>query len=534
MLRDYQKEAVEAALLGLEKQRRGLINAPTGSGKSHIIATICAHRAMCGHVLVLCHRAEILDQNYAKIQAIDPSLSLGMYSARKGLKQIRKVTTASINSIYKKGKDIRNVGTVIIDECHLLSLDVNSMYQTFLRHLRETNNFGIVGLTATPFRTGQGSIVGPDKMFDDVFYSIEMKRLIREGYLSPVIGKSPAIQGDMSKVKKVAGEYHKEQSYEAMRLVSIDAIKDALARATDRKSLLFFCSGVQHCYDVKKTLEHLGVSAEVVEGGTPEIIRSSYYNDFKRGSLKGLISCDVLTTGFDAPNVDCIVMLRPTLSPVAYVQMVGRGMRIYEGKIDCLVLDYAGNLLRFGPVDQVTIEEPTKRGKGEPVHKSCPICYSVHHAATRVCDICGHTFEFMAPEEKHSVAPWEGDFLSFQKEIEMPMFEHADVTGVSYSVHFKEGSEPSLRIKYHTSLLTITEWICAWHTDQAGWGGRKKWAERFPSETLPKNAKEAISVVSNWTFDKIVATKKPSEKFWQIASASPKLINRGHYNESTY
>jgi len=210
--------------------------------------------------------------------------------------------------------------------------------------------------------------------------------------------------------------------------------------------------------------------------------------------LKYLVNVNVLTTGFDAPNVDCIVLLRPTASPGLYYQMVGRGFRLCPDKTDCLVLDYGGNILRHGPVDAIQIAERDADGNGKAPAKECPECQAVIHAAYSVCPDCG--YEFPPPDSgKHDAQASDEGILSGQV-----IDTEYDVTDVFYSVHTKRGADEdapkTMRIDYQVGLNDFhSEWICFEHT---GWAKQKAvawWRERS-NDPVPATAQHAVDIAN--------------------------------------
>ena len=203
------------------------------------------------------------------------------------------------------------------------------------------------------------------------------------------------------------------------------------------------------------------------------------------------MNVNVLTTGFDAPNIDCIAMLRPTNSPGLYYQMVGRGFRLHPGKDNCLVLDFGGNILRHGPVDAVRVRDPA-RGTGEAPAKECPECQAVIHAAYAVCPECGH--EFPPPErERHDRRASDAAILSGQvTETEYEVIETV------YRVHTKydapEEHPKTMRVDYRVGLSEWqSEWVCFEHTGYARAKAEAWWRERS-RQPVPQTATEAVAI----------------------------------------
>ncbi len=412
-LRDYQQRAIEMLYKWFEQHDSGnpCLVLPTGAGKSLINAAIIRDALTewpRTRILMLTHVKELILQNADKLLTIWPDAPLGIYSAGIGRKQLDEpVTFASIQSIWKHASRIGHIDLVMVDECHLISHHDAGQYRSFLAGLKQINpDLRVVGLTASPFRLGHGMIhEGDDTLFDDLIEPVTIEDLVHGGYLAPLRSKHTGHQIDVSGVAKRGGEFVAGALERAVdTLDNTNAIvKETLARAGHCRSMLFFCTGVDHAEHMAAALCLHGVQAECITGKTPANERSQIIAAFKSGHLRALTNANVLTTGFDAPNIDCLVMARPTMSPTLYLQMAGRGMRLKDHTDHCLVLDFAGNVRRHGPITAV---EPAEKGNGPAPMKDCPKCNEIVPAATRVCPSCEHEFPAPAlPEEKQAKEP---------------------------------------------------------------------------------------------------------------------------------
>ena len=404
-LRDYQRRAIEDAYAWLNGHEGDLcIVAPTGSGKSWVVAGLCED-LLNGHedrrIIVLSHVKELLVQDAEKIVAAWPDAPLGIYSAGLGQKNVNAITVAGIQSIWKKAGEAGHVGLVIIDEAHLINNQDAGMYRTFIKGLREINpHLRVIGLTATPYRLGQGMVTeGKDSLFSGLIESVSIEELVARGYLATLRSKFTDVRQDVGGVARRGGEFVESELQARVDTGDANAgiVAETIRRAEGRQSWLFFCTGVEHARHMRDELRHQGVTAEAVTGDMPKEQRAWVLENFKAGRIKALTNMNVLTTGFDHPDIDLIVMARPTLSPGLYLQMAGRGMRVKSGEYkDCLVLDFAGNIARHGPMTDVT--PPKAKGKGEPGMapvKECPECREAVPAGVKVCPCCGYVF----PEE---------------------------------------------------------------------------------------------------------------------------------------
>lgn len=492
-LRDYQKEAIDSIYRYYQGGGNGniLVVAPTGSGKGWIIAKFIQEVLEFPNqrVLLLSHRKELLDQTANNLYKIWPDAPIGIYSAGLGKKQLgKKITIAGIQSIYKKGANVGAVNLVLIDEVHLVPPADYGMYRKLFSDLQVENpKLKIIGFTATPYRLKSGSLVDDGGIFSEIVHDIDVAKLVHEGYLSNLVTKHSKVQANLSNVGTRAGEFIQKEVEEVMNVDALTqrALVEAERLARDRKSWLVFCAGVQHAKDVTAALNARGHSAACIVGETDSLFRSMYIKQFKEGALKCIVNCDVLTTGFDAPNVDCLIMLRPTKSTGLYVQIVGRGMRLAPGKENCLVLDFAGNIKRHGPIDSIKLRK-NKKGETELTSaptKTCPQCESEIHAATKECPDCG--FLFPEREIKLETEAESAEILSKP--------EWHVVRDLSYNVHKKHGSPDSLRVIYGiTPYYSVSEWVCFNHDGYAREKAVSWWLKRA-QKPAPRSVEEAMS-----------------------------------------
>jgi len=494
------------------------------SGKSVVLAQIC-HDAVSlwdGRVLVLAHVQELIEQNASKIKHFLGDNFVGIYSA--GLKQKdmhQPVIAASIQSIYKKAFEFEPFDLIIIDEAHLIATSGEGMYLSFLRDAKIVNpNIRIVGTTATPYRTGTGMICGPDNILNEICFEVGIKELIRDGYLCPLRSKASKTRVDTSGLHIRGGEFI---SNELEDLMDTDArVKAAcleiLEYTQDRHAVLIFAAGVEHGKHIQRIFqENHNIECGFVSGDSPDGWRKKMIEDFRGGKLKYLCNVNVLTTGFDAPNIDCIAMLRPTMSPGLYYQMVGRGFRLHERKNDCLVLDFGGNILRHGPVDCLRVTDKMVKGNGDAPAKECPGCFEIIHAAYTRCPACG--YEFPPPEKtKHETTASTEGILSDQTSV-----SEYEVQEVLYSVHTKKGAKTesprTMRVQYKIGFGSyISEWICFEHTGFARHKAEVWWKQRS-SDSIPDDSEMAVFFATNGRLRepiKIIVKHIAGQKFDQI------------------
>ena len=556
-LRDYQAEAVRACYDHLRtRDDNPCIVIPTGGGKTPVLAQICldATTEWAGRVIVLAHVKELLEQAVKTLHGYDVRLisKVGVYSAGLGKKEKNfPITVAGIQSVYKQATKLGPLNLIIVDEADRIPVEGEGMYRQFLAEAKLVNpNVRVVGLTATPYRMQDGMICAPENILNHVCHETGVRELIARGFLCNLKSRAGSTDVDTSGLHIRAGEFIQS---EIETLMDTDALVEAAAAdivkaAATRKAVLVFAAGVKHGGLVAGRLRALtGQDVGEVYGDTPSTERAGLIQRFREGSLKFLVNMNVLTIGFDAPNVDMICLLRPTASPGLYYQMVGRGFRICEGKSDCLVLDYGNNVLRHGPVDLLRPEKRVQ-GEGDPPAKKCPgykcscglitagpcscgleapkgadRCGALIHAAYRVCPECG--YEFPEPQKKHRASAGSESVLSGDVVV-----EDVEVAEVFYSVHTKRGADAgapkTMRVSYLPAGIRadlISEWVCIEHP--AGTYPQRKaamWWRARSNVVCPKTAVEAVALAHEGALAKPSAIKVeyvPGERFPRIVSA---------------
>ncbi|GMU38258.1 MAG: hypothetical protein AMXMBFR22_24490 [Phycisphaerae bacterium] len=526
-LRTYQREAVEAVYEHLRTRiDNPCVVLPTAAGKTWVISTICrdAVQMWNGRVLILAHVKELLEQAADKLRATAPDLPIGIYSA--GLKRRDlgyAVTIAGIQSVYEKACDVGAVDLVIVDEGHLIAPDGEGMYRTFLAEMKVINpQVRVIGLTATPFRMKSGTICSPENILNHVCYEVGVRELIVQGYLCPLRTKAGTLKPDTEKLHVRAGEFVANEVELLMDEDSLvlSACREIVEYTQDRRSVLIFASGVKHGEHIARVLaERYGVECGFVCGETTSIERDSLLKRFRSGELKYLCNVNVLTTGFDAPNIDCVALVRPTMSPGLYYQMVGRGFRIDPGKTDCLVLDFGGNVLRHGPVDALRVEGSTPSAGREAPAKECPQCRELIAVGYATCPRCGYQFPTPERQKHDAVASTEG-ILSDQ----VTRTEH-QVTDVFYSVHLKRGAPENaprtMRVDYRVGFNEfVSEWVCFEHSGYARQKAEHWWRTRSP-DPIPSSAQDAVDLAHAGALAPTLAVtveRKPGEMFDRIVS----------------
>lgn len=397
----FQEQAIDAGFESLRKENTDLIVMPTGSGKSVVIAGLLERLKPASNqrVLILSHAKEILEQNANVIARHLPNLPLGINCAGLGRRELgREVTLASVHSLYRRPNINWNWRKVLIDEAHTISRSMSSMYGKCFSALHRPaegrrRRASILGLTATPYRLDSGYLhKGPGALFRGIAYEVSVSRLVSMGVLSPLTTE-PVSQMKFTISTERQVEKYTEIVEDWMMETSI-CINQMLKYAKHRKKWLIFCCTIRHAVAAAQMLNANGISVGVVHSEQRKSEREEVIRQYRMGQLRAVVNVNVLTTGFDVPDIDCIGLIRPTLSTGLYVQMLGRGMRKNEGKQDCLLLDFAGNIARHGPLTEITpysFKPPVGDGQGAK-DKECPQCTTKLAIMVRQCPECNHLF----------------------------------------------------------------------------------------------------------------------------------------------
>jgi len=521
--RYYQTEAIDALYNYFNNfEGNPIVAMPGGTGKSVVISNFIRgiyQNFPTQRVMMLTHVKELIEQNFEKLTTSWPTAPAGIYSAGVGRKDTHcKITFAGIQSVAKKWELFGHQDLIIIDECHLVSDNDEAMYYSFIEHLKGVNPYlKVIGFTATKWRLGMGLLTN-GKIFTDIAYdntTLEgFTRLIDEGFLSPLVPKRTQYEIDVEDIPLVGKEFSQKASQAKMDKdeVTYEALKECISEGHDRLHWMVFCTGTDHCDNTADALEELGISAVSVHSKKGAAANDKAIRDFKAGRVRALVNNNKLTTGFDYPNVDMEVILRPSKSSSLWVQILSRGTRpVYaEGfdlsttagrlaaiaagpKQNCLVMDFVGNTKRLGPINDPLI--PAKKGKGRgggiaPV-RECPKCRTLNHASAVICMSCGFVF----PKAVNIRTQAATDELIASG---MPVVKEFKVTKVTYAIHKKMDRPDSMKVTYYCGLTKYTSYCCPEHGGAAGKRFARWWKQRAETE-VPESTFDAVDRLKELT-----------------------------------
>ena len=432
---------------------------PTGTGKSLVQADM-VRNILTDHphvrIILATHSQELVSQNCEEILSIWPECPAGIFSSGLKRKEAHKqVLFCGIQSVYSKASTLGHIDLIIVDEAHTISRKSDSMWGQFFADAKAINpNVQIMGLTATDYRLDSGNLV--PNTFNGVAYEYPVLDAIKDGYLCEIVSAPVATHLKTNGVQKRGGEFVSgalERAVDTDEL-TLACVEEIVAFGADRQSWLVFAAGNKHAQHITDALIAHGIDARCVTEGTSKEDRRKAVADHKSGALKCLVNNMIFTTGYNNPRLDLIACMRPTQSQGLWVQICGRGMRLFAGKENCLLLDFGRNLDRHGPIDQIKGKAgDLSSGDGEAPLKQCPACFEPVYAAVRHCPACG--FEF-PPFELHLTTK-ASDSAVFSTQIvpiEYPVFS------VQYKRNMgKDGKRDSMMVIYNTMSGQMREWV---------------------------------------------------------------------------
>jgi DNA repair protein RadD len=501
-LRPYQLEGMAKLWEYFQNGGKGnpLICWPTGVGKT-VIPAFFIHEVMKvwpnQRFILMSHVSELIKQDAEALLQLWPQAPLGIFSA--GLKQKEAYSPIVYAGIQSAIKDPSRFGfrdIAFVDEAHLISQDESSQYLRFFETLKLINPaLKIIGLTATPFRMGQG-LITDGGLFTDIVHDLTtlsaFNKMIEDGYIAPLVPKRTKTELDISEVGIAKGEYIAKQLQAAVDKDELNhaIVKEIVEAGQNRQSWLLFASGIEHAEHISSLITNFGINCAAVHSKQKQDYNDDAIAAFKQNELRAICNYGKLTTGFNHPAIDLIGMIRATMSVPLWIQMLGRGTRPCDEsrKRDCLVLDFAKNTPRLGPINDPII--PRKKGEkeGEVPVKICEVCGTYNHTRIRFCDGCGHEFEFKI---KITAKPGIQELIK----SDLPIIEIFDVDKVVYNVHHKLGSPPMMKVSYMCGLRMFKEFICFEHKGYARKIANDWWRKRHNAPT-PMTTQDALQFIS--------------------------------------
>lgn len=529
----YQRDAERSIFNYFENVSSGnpVVVMPGGTGKSHVIGNFIKSvfsQWSNQKIMILTHVKELIVQNANKLLGVWPNAPVGIHSA--GLKSrdtalpiifggIQSVTPTIKKAIKSSTAHFGYVDLIIIDECHLLSPDDETMYQFVIKELKLINPFlKVIGFTATHYRLKQG-LITDGGLFTDICYDISdyksYNRLIDEGFLSPLIVPTRNRDGsimssvDLSNVKLQGGDYNQKQLNKNTDDVLYNALKQSIEYGYNRRCWLAFGNSIETAENINSILQSFGINSEVVHSKLSSAVNDKRIKAYVNGDLQCMVNNNKLTTGFDNPMIDMIIDLGATTSTSKNVQKLSRAARPSPGKTNALILDYVRNIARLGPINDPVIPTKAGKGTGEAPIKVCDNCGYRMHTSVRVCEMCGMKFEF-----KTKIFSTVGTEQALKTDT--PVIEYFNVKKVIYNLHEKVGKPPSIRVSYLCNLKRFDEWVMLEHGGFVAKKARDWWMQRH-NEEPPLTTHEALKKVSQLRAPKQIRVQT-NKKYPEILS----------------
>lgn len=512
-LRPYQQAAFAAIFQAMQKERYLLLQAACGAGKTIMFSTLIKHcmNTYQMRIGILAHREILVRQAYDKLLKVWPEgkdqIGLACASVSQSIDLWRPVVIGSPQTLANRVRSMPPLDLLIIDECHRVPpRNVKSQYQKLLLKLEEYYpKMRVLGVTATPYRLGHGYIYGKkcrpgaENWWNQLHCWVSIADLQERGFLVHLKAKEAEnIEDDLKHVSTSTGEYNLGQLGETMsRQCHLDSAVHAYQEyGEDRKHVVAFCVTIEHAELLRDAFRHAGYTATVIHSEMKKEHRQQAMADFESGKCRVICNVGVLTEGWDCTSVDCILFCRPTMSPALYVQMVGRGLRIHEGKEDCLLLDLSGNCRKHGDVNDPIVEVPTgakkkDEEKQEPM-RTCERCKTIFSIRYKCCPDCGWEPPKIEIEEKADVTMRDVKFINGPVPAKVIWWMFKDYTSQAGN-HLVQvlafSSAPDLAsvpIKA-TDYWAFDENSSLWQRDKS----RKIWAKLTGTEP-PKSVEEAL------------------------------------------
>jgi DNA repair protein RadD len=538
-LRDYQERVLQELFSWFKNNPTGnpIVSACVGAGKSILIAEFCKRVIEAypdQRILMAVASRELVAQNYEKLRSIYPEGNMGLYSAGLGKKNPHaKIVFATIGSVYDKAMQTGAFNICLVDEAHNVSRKETGMYRQMIADYTRLNpKFRVIGFTGTPYR-GDGILLteGDQALFTDIASKITMRKLLDEGYLSPLVThkvETRIATNDVG-VSRMTGDYNISELSDAVDRIEVtrSAVKEIITAGHDRKSWLIYGVTIEHCEHIHEELEKNGIHGAMVHGKTPKAQRDRILADFKAHRIRYVVNVLCLTVGFDHPATDLIALLRPTKSKVLYVQISGRGLRTHPEKENCLWLDFSSTTESLGEVDMV-------KGRHQPPPGTAPTkvcggkdkweegCSETVPASTAFCPYCGFDFEMPEPDKFKDLRKQASSADVISKPVEPTRLSVATWTCKS---HAKLGSQTSMQVSYFGennapvgNLTPVTahshrEWVCFDHDGYARRKAETWWQKMGGKMPYPADVKDAIERFSELTKPNEIQLKKEGKYY---------------------
>lgn len=510
----YQTEATDSVAPYFYGQKTGnpLIGLPTAAGKSIVIARV-NYNALTyfPHMrgLNLTHVKELVDQNTKKMLSVWPQAPVGILSAGLHSKECyNPIIFGSVQTVVNYTGHLGRRDYAIVDEAHLVSDKDTAMYNHIFAECKKVNpNFFVIGLSACLYRGKMGSLTN-GSVFTDIAYDLTdvdgFNKLLEQGYLAPLVPRPTRNYFGTEGLTSSSGDFtssSQEAKFDKAEITSA-CIDEILEMAYDRHCWMIFASGTKHSDHIADELNARGIPAVSIHSKHTAKHNDDGIEAFKTGKVRCLVNYGKLTTGFDHAPIDFIAVMRVTKSPNLWVQILGRGVRPYDGRLagqyirgfeyikaNCLVADFGRNTERLGPINDPVLPRAPGQKTGDVPIKLCPKCNTYNHASARYCSICQHEFPFGGLKLDTTASNAELIRTDGQQLMDI---QTLDVKHVFYSPLNVGNSPPMMKVQYVCGVKKVDEIVCLEHTTAASHFAREWWRKRFGS--VPTSTAEGLEI----------------------------------------
>jgi DNA repair protein RadD len=544
--REYQDEVFEAVFDHLfNHEGNGVVAAPGGVGKSHIMNRIIKHLVTKWpgtRVLSLVHDAKVIQQNHGSMLKFWKTAPIGIYSA--GLKRkdtLHPIIYAGIQSVAKRISKLGTFNVIFVDECDLLSPKEETLYQKLIAECVKMNpRVRVLGFTATPYRMGTGCLTNLDtwdRIIIDLTETERFNWFVENGFLSPLVTKKSAVEIDVTDIRMKGGEFDEKDMQEAADTEELNraVVEECIRYGSDRNHWLVFASGVKHGHKLAKLFNSKGIPTIMLSGEDSMDVREKGEIEFRAGAYRCLINVGLYGRGWDFPSLDMLAWARATQSVALWVQGCVRLTRRAEGKDNGLVLDFAGNTRRLGPVNDPVVPAPRRKGdavKGEAPVKECPECHSYLHTRTMVCPDCGYVFPPPSTIKKTAA---DDEIMVCKTKDSSPEIKEFRVLGIRYKPTVSKSGKYYLRITYSTGTASFHE--AKWFDHVTGGSKRnleKWWTHRNGLLPIPESVDEAADRAANELTTPVIIRVDLNTKYKEVVGSDFDEITKVFESEDDF
>lgn len=496
ILRDYQIEMLGCCQhFLLEEEGNGIVAAVGGVGKSLTMNALmkwAVTQYPGTRCMRLCNDFKILNQNMNSMLNYWPKASIGCYSASLKQRETRKeILYCGIQSVGKRPHEFEPPDIILVDEGDMVSDKDESLYQKFISHFPDAR---VIAFTATPYDS-KGCMTNNstwDKIIVDLTRLERFNKFVDDGILSPLVTKKTCVEIDITQIAMKFNDFDEKSANEAADHEEIHkaVVSECIKFGHDRKKWLVFSQGVQNGHKIAKLFNAAGIKTVMLTGADTVAYREEQERLYDCGEVRCLVNCNLYARGWDSPEVDLIAVAKASQSTRWWVQALLRGTRRAKDKTNCLILDFAGNTRRLGPVNNPIIPAPRRKGdgeKGEAPLKVCENCMSYVAIQCRVCPDCGAEFPVATTVQKTAGT----DEIMARGETG-PIVEDFRVRGIRYTTKTSKAGNDYLQVSYNVGLHSYKEPLM--FESENNWlksKAEKWWLYRNGLLPIPENCDEA-------------------------------------------